>query len=386
LEEEVDEPHGRSGLARPGGHHKEGAAFASCERLRDSANGFVLIRERKHLQEWIAKNPQTLGEELLIIQKEFSGFDDTKERLDLLALDKKGNLVVIENKLDDTGRDVVWQSLKYASYCSSLNTKGIKDILDEYLQKEGGSKNAQQALEEFFDDEDFEEKLNIGNSQRIIVVAGEFRKEVTSTALWLLNYGLKIQCFKVTAYRLGTDYLLHFDQIIPLKEAEEYLIKVASKSREELDHQEELESRYSVRFQFWSQFLKEINKHNSLCANISPARDQWIGIGLGKGGVSLNLVISRTYARAEIYINRGSKDENKRVFDHLYKQKDQIEKEFGGSLIWERMDDKVTSRIKHQLDGVNVNEESDYPQMNTFLVDATERMRKAFTGPISKID
>lgn len=41
------------------------------------------------------KNPQALTkkddkeDELLIIQKEFAGFDDTKERLDLLALDKK---------------------------------------------------------------------------------------------------------------------------------------------------------------------------------------------------------------------------------------------------------------------------------------------------------
>ena len=39
------------------------------------------------------------GEELIIIQKEFDGFNDTKERLDLLALDKKGRLVV--NKLDN---------------------------------------------------------------------------------------------------------------------------------------------------------------------------------------------------------------------------------------------------------------------------------------------
>src|SRR5262249_46755158 len=276
------------------------------------------IRERKHLQEWIAKNPQCLGEELLIVQKEFSGFDDTNERLDLLALDKKGNLVVIENKLDDTGRDVVWQALKYASYCSSLNTKGIKDIFTEYLGKQSGTTSAQEALKSFLDDDDFEEKLNVGNSQRIIVVAGEFRKEVTSTALWLLNYGLKIQCFKVTPYKLGNDYLLDFDQIIPLKEAEEYVIKVASKTREEIGHQEELENRYSIRFKFWSQFLKEINKHNNLCANISPAKDQWIGIGLGKSGVSLNLVVSRAYARAEIYINRGSKDENKRIFDYLH--------------------------------------------------------------------
>ena len=45
--------------------------------------------ERKHLQEWLAHQPNALGgEELLIIQKEFDGFDETRERLDLLALDK----------------------------------------------------------------------------------------------------------------------------------------------------------------------------------------------------------------------------------------------------------------------------------------------------------
>ena len=74
------------------------------------------FNERMHLQEWLANRPDALGEELLIIQKEFAGFDDTKERLDLLALDKAGGLVIIENKLDDSGRDVVWQCLKYASY------------------------------------------------------------------------------------------------------------------------------------------------------------------------------------------------------------------------------------------------------------------------------
>src|SRR5262249_37656896 len=79
------------------------------------------FKEREHLQEWLVSAPEALGEELLIIQKEFDGFDDTRERLDLLALDKSGRIVLIENKLDDTGRDVVWQALKYAAYCSSLN-------------------------------------------------------------------------------------------------------------------------------------------------------------------------------------------------------------------------------------------------------------------------
>ncbi|ELX9823988.1 hypothetical protein SLK40_004414, partial [Escherichia coli] len=98
----------------------------SLQEVSFSSLGFT---ERGNLQEWLAQNPQALtrdnDDELLIIQKEFAGFDDTKERLDLLAIDKKGNLVIIENKLDDSGRDVVWQALKYAGYCANLRKEQI---------------------------------------------------------------------------------------------------------------------------------------------------------------------------------------------------------------------------------------------------------------------
>ena len=76
------------------------------------------IQERRDLQEWIAANPDILGEDLLIIGKEFSGFDRTSERLDLLAVDWDGKLVIIELKRDDTGADAHWQAIKYASTIS----------------------------------------------------------------------------------------------------------------------------------------------------------------------------------------------------------------------------------------------------------------------------
>lgn len=91
------------------------------------------FKEREHLQEWIAKDPTCLEEEgLLIIQKEFDGFDGTNERLDLLALEHSGALVIIENKLDDTGKDVTWQALKYVSYCSTLSKTQIVSIYQAY--------------------------------------------------------------------------------------------------------------------------------------------------------------------------------------------------------------------------------------------------------------
>ncbi|MCX6740819.1 MAG: DUF4268 domain-containing protein, partial [Candidatus Parcubacteria bacterium] len=142
--------------------------------------------------------------------------------------------------------------------------------------------------------------------------------------------------------------------------------------------QEESKNRHYKRLEFWTQFLREIGKKTSLCNNVSPGRDSWIPVALGMSGVGLNLVISHTYARVEIYINRGDRDDNKQIFDYFYHEKESIEKEFGSPLIWERMEDKVTSRIKYQLDGVNAFEKEDWVKINQFLIDATIRMEKIF--------
>ena len=147
----------------------------------------------------------------------------------------------------------------------------------------------------------------------------------------------------------------------------------------------EYAQRHVFREKFWAQFLAGMNKKNSLFANVSPSTESWIGVGMGRGGFNLNLVISKKYARAEIYINRGEMEENKKAFDSLFNLKDEIEKEFGGKLIWERMEDNVTSRIKHQLDGVSVTNEEDWPKMNEFMIDAAEKMHRAFKDPIRKL-
>jgi RecB family endonuclease NucS len=161
--------------------NKEENNISKIDERKFSELGF---KEREHLQEWIAKNPSCLGEDLLVIQKEFSGFNDTSERLDLLAMDKTGDLVIIENKLDDSGRDVVWQAQKYASYCSSLTKTQIIKIYQNFLQKERREEKAADNLLDFFGIEDLDAKeFNTPQSQKIFFVASSFRKEVTSTVL-----------------------------------------------------------------------------------------------------------------------------------------------------------------------------------------------------------
>jgi len=345
------------------------------------------IKERENLQEWIANDPVFFGEELLIIQKEFDGFDDTRERLDLLALDKFGDIVIIENKLDDSGRDVTWQVLKYASYCASLSKIQIRNIYQQYLDMYFPGENAEIRIAEFFDANDFTE-VEMNKSQRIIMVSGNFRKEVTSTVLWLLNnYKLKIQCFKVIPLRLDDKLFLNLEQIIPVKEVEEYTIRMAEKKQEDTDTQEELKSRHKIRITFWKQLLSQINNSEAkLFQNISPSKDNWITAGIGMFGVGLGFVVSKSSARTELYINRGNEEENNKIFDQLIAQKAHIESDFNGELIWERMDGKKTCRIKNELTQVNVYLEDDWEKMISFLTDSMIRMEKSFRKPLSIIN
>ncbi|HCM0509028.1 DUF4268 domain-containing protein [Vibrio parahaemolyticus] len=359
---------------------------------RFSELGFT---ERKHLQEWLAHEPSALGEELLIIQKEFDGFDDTRERLDLLALDKDGNLVIIENKLDDSGRDVVWQALKYASYCASLTKAQIVEIYQQYLDRYepvtgevdllNAPASASARICEFLDAPDLDElKLNLGNSQRIMLVAANFRKEVTSTALWLLGQGISIACFKITPYSLGEQLLINIDQIIPTPEAKELMIGINAKEAEEKTTEVVLKNRHTVRREYWERALEAFQKSAcQLYNNISPSKDHWLSAGSGLSGCPYNLIFLQKELRVELWISRGVTEENKYLFDLLSQSKQDIEHTFGAELEWMRLDEKKSCRIQFSTKADGFNKET-WPQAVAWHLEQMTKLEKALKGPLQK--
>lgn len=357
----------------------------TIQKIKEKSFSELGFKEREHLQEWISKNPECLGEDLLIIQKEFDGFNDTYERLDLLAIDKQGNLVIIENKLDDSGRDVTWQAQKYASYCSTLKKEQIRKIYQELLDKEANGENAEENLIEFFEANDFSEiTINNGQTQRIILIAANFRKEVTSTVLWLLNYKLRIQCFKVTPFENNGSLLLNIEQIIPMHESEEYIISMADKTQETINMQEKQKSQDSP-LEFWKEFLKIMNQKSPLYQNLSPSESNWLTGRTGISRVNLSPTIRKSFVRVELYISRGSKEENKEIFDELEMNREKIDKDFGAPLSWERLDNKKASSIRYKMEDVDYTDKDDWPKMIEFMVDGVLRMEKAFREPLVKV-
>ena len=305
----------------------------------------VQIKERQHLQEWIADNPNMFGEDLLIIQKEFDGFSETNERLDLLALDKKGGLVIIENKLDDTGRDVVWQAIKYASYCSTLTTQQVIDIYQKFLVSQNKEAIALQSISDFIELPDGKELLLNQNDQRIFFVANNYRKEVTSAVMWLIKHDLQIQCFKVTPFQSDEDLFLDFRQIIPLPETSDYMIDIKEKEKEIVQKSKAVMETESILEHRWSMLKQTLEAKNiKFLDKVAIKPYFYIGFGAGRGAFYFN--IGRNGYRVELYITY---DPEKTYFDAIHQRKAEIEAKFGSELIWERLDGKKASRIKCEL-------------------------------------
>ena len=343
--------------------------------------------ERQHLQEWLAYQPDALGEELLIIQKEFNGFDGTQERLDLLALDKIGNLVIIENKLDDSGRDVVWQALKYASYCANLSKQQIITMFQQYLDKYATDEKAlaQDLICEFLNVAEVDElKINLGNKQRIVLVAAAFRKEVTNTALWLSAQKVSVECFKVTPYALGEQILLNVEKIVPTPEVEDLMIGIFVKEAEEQSAEIVLKERHHLRLAFWKKTIESFRKSPCrLFDNRSPSKDHWLSAGSGLSGCQYNLLFTNKFISVEFSLQRSSQIENKLIFDRLFKQKTQIEQDFGQDLTWMRLPEKKASRVQFYLD-IDASDKDKWDEMVQWLITHMQKLEAVFKKPLDE--
>lgn len=353
-----------------------------------SENG---LKERYDLQEWIDNNPRILAkelgaqEELLIIQKEFSEFDKTNERLDLLALDKKGNLVIIENKLDDSGKDVVWQALKYVSYCSALTQREIIEIYQNYLNKKGLPVNAEDKIIDYLENENF--SLNTGNTQRIILVAKEFRPEVTSTVLWLRSNNIDIQCIKVVPYMWNQNLIIDVDKIIPVPEIEKFTIRVSLKDAEEKKNAITQNMNAELYSKYWAKLLECAKSRDfSLYDKRTGSQSCWISTGAGLANIQYNLVLLKDKIRVELYINKESSDDNKKIFNLLKEEKDIIEDRFGAELTWELLEDKKASRISiSSNDSFNRDDMANWDRSIDWHIENMKKFENAIKPSLEKI-
>ncbi|SMY34179.1 hypothetical protein PMAL9190_01537 [Photobacterium malacitanum] len=190
------------------------------------------LLERQDLQEALKGCIGAIAPDCLVISEEFSDWEDSRRRIDLLAIDKSANLVVIELKRDEIGAHMELQSLRYAAMISTMTFDKACSYFEEYIEKEELDLNARQTILDFVDLD--ESSLDdFGNDVRIVLASANFGKELTTSVLWLRDKGIDISCVRLTPYRYNGDVLINAEQIIPVPEIEEYQVKFREKQVEQ---------------------------------------------------------------------------------------------------------------------------------------------------------
>lgn len=113
------------------------------------------------LEPWIASNPAIIGPDISIIGRQVMSKSGP---IDLLGIDKSGNLVIIEIKRDKLPREALTQAIDYASDAAEWSIDKLSEISSEY-----SGKSLEDRVNEAFPDVDVE-ILNINEAQRIILV------------------------------------------------------------------------------------------------------------------------------------------------------------------------------------------------------------------------
>jgi hypothetical protein len=287
---------------------------------------------------WLFDNIEVLAEELDI---GLSSIDKEKSvgsfSADIVAEDTTGNSVLIENQLEKTDHDHLGKIL---TYISNLEAKTA------------------------------------------IWISSNPRPEHERAIEWLNEAGVDVDFYlvKIEIYKIGES-----------EPAPKFTIIAgpSEKSKAVGKEKKELAERHKKRLDFWKMLLERSKEKTKLFSNVSPSIYSWIGTGSGKSGLTFNYVVTYRYGQVELYIDRGkdSEEENKKIFDQLYKDKDEIEKSFpfGEKLKWQRLDDRRASRICKTFEYAGLNDKEKWEKLQDDMIDTMIEFHKAFKKHIKKL-
>ena len=186
------------------------------------------VKERQDLQRILRSRIEVLDLDLLIIAEEYGDWEASRRRIDLLALDRDAKLVVIELKRTDDGGHMELQALRYAAMVSTMTFTQAVEAYRGVLTREGKDADPEQGILDFLAWDDVDEE-RFASDVRLLLVAQDFSRELTTAVMWLSERDLDIRCIRIRPYRLGDRLLLDVQQIIPLPEAADYQVRIREK-------------------------------------------------------------------------------------------------------------------------------------------------------------
>lgn len=352
-------------------------------QINQSSFRDLKVRERDDLQRLLRTQIEVLDDDLYVLTEEFGDWDDSRRRIDLLAIDLQANLVVVELKRTNDGGHMELQAIRYASMVSAMTFERAEQIHAEFLTRIGEpAEEARSRMLTFLGWEEPDEE-SFAPDVRMVLVSEDFGKELTTAVLWLRDRDIDIRCVRLRPYQDGGKTMIDVQQIIPLPEADEYQVQLREK--EQVGRKKRAE-RHDERLRFWQGLVAICRQRKTRHSDRKPGSYHWLGGGSGIRGLGLNYVIVQEYSIAELYIDRGNLAENNRIFDQLLAKKDVIEASFNGPLSWERLENRRACRIKHVIErGGYRSPESEWPAIQTEMVETMTRLEKALMPHLAEL-
>lgn len=186
---------------------------------------YATIDSEKKLENVLFQDISILGDGYLLIGRQIK--TDYGKLIDLLCIDYNGKLTLIELKKSKTPRDVVAQSLDYASWVQTLSYGKIKDIFDS-----NNGMEFERAFEEKFGSAP-PEKIN--QEHDLLIVASELDNETEMIINYLsVSYNVPINVVFFRFFKDGATEYISRSWLIDPTEVEERFSKLGSQNKGEV--------------------------------------------------------------------------------------------------------------------------------------------------------
>lgn len=270
-------------------------------KLKETNFTIEKINERSELQQYLISSINIIEEGLLVIANEFSDWEDSRRSIDILCIDKKANLVVIELKKTEDGGHMELQAIRYAAMISTMTFAKTVSTYKKHIEKHKlNIKDAEDDILDFLGWESIHED-EFGQDIRIILISADFSKEITTSVLWLNERELDIKCIRIKPQKDEDRLYLDIQQIIPLPEANDYQIKFKEKVAEERQLRRTNCSRDFSKYDISINGVQEIgmNKRKAMFFVISHAL---------KSGIKPEELFEITHPKRWIWVNKICND------------------------------------------------------------------------------
>ena len=152
----------------------------------------------KDLESWLESNPDYIleDEKVLIIGRQVT--TNLGSVIDLLGIDREGNVVVIELKRDQTPKETLAQILEYASFVEDLSYAQLEEISKEYLGEE--NLVLTDYHRSYFNLQEGE-AVAFNKNQKLVIIGQSITKEIRQTASFLRKKGIEVFCIEFKYFK-----------------------------------------------------------------------------------------------------------------------------------------------------------------------------------------